>query len=31
MEQAGFIDCHIVKDLPGLDRVVCGCWSVEHG
>lgn len=31
MEQTGFIDCHIVKDLPGLDRVVCGCWSVEHG
>ena len=31
MEQAGFVECHIVKDLPGLDRVVCGCWSVEHG
>ena len=31
MEQEGFSDCEIVKDLAGLDRVVKGHWSVEHG
>lgn len=31
MEKKGFTNCRIVKDLAGLDRVVMGHWSVEHG
>ena len=31
MEKKGFTNCRIVKDLAGLDRVVTGHWSVEHG
>lgn len=31
MEQRGFNQCRIIKDLAGLDRVVMGHWSVEHG
>lgn len=31
LEAQGFTGCRIVKDLAGLDRVVCGRWSVEHG
>lgn len=31
MEQRGFDQCRIIKDLAGLDRVVIGHWSEEHG
>lgn len=31
MEQRGFDQCRIIKDLAGLDRVVMGHWSEEHG
>lgn len=31
LEEQGFTECRIVKDLAGLDRVVYGQWSVEHG
>lgn len=31
MEQRGFTRCRIIKDLAGLDRVVMGHWSEEHG
>ena len=31
LEEQGFTECRIVKDLAGLDRVVYGRWSVEHG
>lgn len=31
MRQRGFIQCRMIKDLAGLDRVVMGQWSVEHG
>lgn len=31
MEDRGFTNCRVVKDLAGLDRVVTGLWSVEHG
>lgn len=31
LEKQGFTECRIVKDLAGLDRVVYGQWSVEHG
>lgn len=31
MEQKGFSRCQVVKDLAGLDRVVMGHWSEEHG
>lgn len=31
MEQKGFNDCRIVRDLAGLDRVVMGHWCAEHG
>ncbi len=26
LNSAGFSDVHVCKDLPGKDRVVCGCW-----
>lgn len=31
MEQRGFTQCRIIKDLAGLDRAVIGHWSEEHG
>lgn len=31
MQEKGFIDCKVIKDLAGLDRVVIGQWSEEHG
>lgn len=27
LEDAGFTNVRVVKDLPGKDRVVCGCWA----
>ena len=27
LEDAGFTNVRVVKDLPGNDRVVCGCWE----
>lgn len=27
MEQSGFKDCRVLKDLAGLDRVVAGVWN----
>lgn len=27
LEDAGFTNVRVVKDLPGKDRVVCGCWE----
>ena len=29
MEKAGFVHVATVRDLSGLDRVVCGCLSPE--
>lgn len=31
MQKKGFADCKVIKDLAGLDRVVIGQWSEEHG
>ena len=27
LKDAGFTNVRVVKDLPGKDRVVCGCWG----
>lgn len=27
LEDAGFTNVRVIKDLPGKDRVVCGCWE----
>lgn len=27
LKDAGFTNVRVVKDLPGKDRVVCGCWA----
>lgn len=27
LKDAGFTNVRVVKDLPGKDRVVCGCWE----